>query len=85
MRMRNKGGGNLAIAIATVAIVLFVTTIILGSLFNTGTSTLSSNTAALATFNNVSNYVWTSTTLMAIGVIVLAGMGVVAMIGGGRR
>jgi len=81
--LRNKGQANLAIAIATTAIVLFVLVIVLGQL--TGLSTTVGLTgAALAAFNNVSSYTWTGTTLVAIGIIVLAGMGLISMIGGGR-
>ncbi len=64
-------------AIATTAIVLIVVVIVIGVL--TANLSVGLTGAALAAYNNVTNYVWIGLTLVAVGIIILAGMGLVSM------
>jgi hypothetical protein len=83
-KLKNKGQAQLAMAIATTAIVLIVVVIVIGVL--TANLSVGLTGAALAAYNNVNshlifltgsgtNYVWIGLTLVAVGIIILAGMG----------
>lgn len=75
--MDNKGQADLAINIATLAVVLVVVVIVLGQL--TGSLGTGLTGAALAAYNNVTGYAWTGIQLTAIGIIIVAGFGLIGM------
>lgn len=75
--LKSKGQAQLAMTIATMAIVLVVVVIVLGQLTaNLGTGLTG---AALAAYGNVTAYTWTGIQLVAIGIIIVAGMGLIGM------
>ena len=78
MKLKNKGQANLAMGIATMAIVLVVVIIVIGQLTtNLGTGLTG---ASLAAYNNVTGYTWTGIQLAAVGIILIAGMGLISML-----
>jgi len=78
-RPKNKGQAQLAITIATMAVVLIVVTIVIAQLITSlGTGTGLTG-QGLAAFNNITNYTWTGILLTAIGIIVVAGFGLIGL------
>jgi hypothetical protein len=77
MKTDNKGQADLAITIATLAVVLVVVVIVLGQLTANLGNGLTGN--ALAAYGNVTSYAWTGIQLTAIGIIIVAGFGLIGM------
>jgi len=77
--MTNRGQAQLAITIATIAIVLLVVTIVLAQLLPVLTDSTSSSTQAAMAAGNITNYTWTGILLTAIGIIVVAGFGLIGL------
>ena len=75
--------------IATLAIVLYVTTIVIGKLSVTGDAVMAgTTTVARAGYGNITDYTFSALPIAAIGLIVLAGLGIIGYFGlnmGGRR
>ena len=85
MAIKNRGNAaQMAITIATVAVVLIVCTVVLGNLFTTATSSTASSTVATQAMNNVSYYTWQGIVLVSIGLLLIAGMGLIALLARGR-
>lgn len=80
LKKRGQAAAGMAISIATVAVVLIVVTVVLGQLFNTAASSTASSTVATAAYNNITYYTWQGLTLVAIGLILMAGMGLIFML-----
>lgn len=74
---------GLAITIATMAIVLIVVVIVIANLTTNLSAGLTG--AGLAAYNNVTYYTWVGLQLVAIGLIIVAGMGLIYLMLGGRR
>jgi len=87
MPLQNRGNAaaQMGITIATVAVVLIVCTVVLGQLFTTATDMASVTSATGMAVANVSLYTWQGITLVAIGIILMAGMGLIFMLTRGGR
>lgn len=78
--LKNKGQAQLVLTIATTAIVLIVLVLVLGQLLTTATTAAGATTSAAGmAVGNISYYTWTGVTLVAIGLILVAGMGLIGM------
>ena len=83
---KNRGNAaTIAVTVASTAIVLIVAAIVLGSLFTSAYSTLGSattqnTTSAWATVSNITVYSWQAIVLMAVGLILAAGVGLISML-----
>jgi len=78
-KLGNRGMADQAIAIASTAIIIVVVVLVSAQLLATATSVSGSSTTSQAAYaiGNVSNYVYTGLPLLAVGLIVMAGMGLV--------
>lgn len=77
---KDKGmvdGGGLAISIATTAIVLIVSVLVITQVVSVGDTAVATSTTARVAEGNISNYIWTGVTLVSIGLVLVAGMGLV--------
>ena len=81
LKKKGQAAAGMAITIATMAIVLVVVVIVVGNLTANLTVPAGSATAA---YNNVTYYTWQGLTLVAIGIILVAGMGLIYMLTRGR-
>jgi hypothetical protein len=81
-KLRNRGNAGFAIAIATTAIILIVIVIVLSNMVpvavTAGGSTTSTAGLAIA---NISGYIYQGVVLVAIGVIIVAGLGLISYLG----
>jgi hypothetical protein len=86
-KMKDKGQADLAITIASTAIMIIVVVLVLGQLLPIGGTSVggqnstgyAANAAAYAAWSNVSAYTWTGVQLGAIGLIIVAGFGIIGL------
>lgn len=84
----NRGNVQMAFGLASMAIALYMTTIIVGTLGTSMTGSLSTSTVALAGFNNVTKYVFLALQIGSLGMLVYAAMAMFGWFGigsGGGR
>lgn len=77
LKKKGQSSADIAMGIATMAIVLVVVVIVLGQITDSLNVGLSG--AALAAYGNVTGYAWVGIQLAAIGIIIVAGMGLISM------
>lgn len=78
-KLKNRGQGGLAMAIASGAVVLIVVVIVLGSFFNSVGDNL--DAPATAALGNVTNYTWIAVGLVAVGLVIVGGFGLLGLMG----
>ena len=83
-RLRNRGQVGPAVTIAGMAVVLYIVMVVIGQFSTLGSQTLAGSTAALASFNNVSQYAILGVVFGSIGLLVYVGMSLLGMLGSRR-